>query len=390
MRALHIVIAALGAGLACSGSPGGGAPVRRQADTATAVEQRTPGSQRVELSEAAIRAAGIQVESVTAVSPAAVEALALPGEVQLDPRRVALISPRLSGRLEELLAVEGEQVARGQVVARLTSPEYLTAQSDLIQASGRARVLQGTSDETGATAIAEAARRRLTLLGVSDGEIARLESGGEPRLRLELTAPFTGSLLEPRALPGQVVEAGAPIYKLADRSEVDVIAQVPERALPFVRVGQRATVTIAAFPDIRFGGHVERLHQQLNPETRTVEAVIHTLNPRGALRPGMFATVTLSVPMAASARAGGRAMVVVPEAAVLMEGEARHVFVEVGPRTFESRRVTVSSVLPPGASGASPGIVAVRSGLAVGERVVVRGAFTLKSELAKASLAEEE
>ncbi len=104
----------------------------------------------------------------------------------------------------------------------------------------------------------------------------------------------------------------------------------------------------------------------------------------------MFATVTLSVSMTATVPAGDRARVMVPETAVLMDGEDRYVFVAVGPRTFETRRVTVVSVLPPGSSGASPGVVAVTSGLAADERVVVHGAFTLKSELAKASLAEEE
>lgn len=390
MRVISSGAATIALVLACGNPRPPESAALRGVDTVASVEQPLSTAQRVELSEESARAAGIKVEAVMPASSTGMEGLELPGEVQFDPRRVALISPRLRGRVEELLAVEGEQVAAGQVVARLSSSEFLTAQSDLVQASRRAHLLTGTSDSTGAMAIAEAARRRLLLLGISEAEIERLEAGGEPRPTLELTAPFAGSLLEPGAIPGQMVESGAPIYKLADRSQIDVAAQVPERTLPFVRVGQPATVTIAAFPDIRFAGHVERLHQELNPETRTVEAVIHTANPRGALRPGMFATVTLSVSMMAAVPAGDRPRVIVPEAALLMDGEERYVFVEVGPRTFETRRVTVTSVLPPGSSGTSPGVVAVTSGLTAGERVVVRGAFTLKSELAKASLAEEE
>lgn len=355
-------------------------------------EGGTPG--RVTLSEAALRTAGIAVEPVTATTAAtpATSDLVVPGQVAHDPARLAVISSRVPGRIERLGVVEGDRVGAGQSVALLYSPTYLTAQSDLQQAVRRADRLAGTEDETGARAIADAARRRLRTLGVGAGEIERLAAGGEPRTYLAITAPMPGSIVESHVLAGEAVEAGQPIFRLADLSQVDVVAEVPERALPLVRVGQRATISLAAYPDDRFGGVVERLHEELNPETRTVRAVIHAENPARRLRPGMFATVALDVPATAMRLPRGEAppgvLLTIPESAVVTEGERRFVFVPIGPRTYERREVQVSSLAPPGSAAPTSTRVAVGAGLAAGDSVVVRGAFILKSELAKGSLGE--
>ena len=401
----------LASGLACSGGSESGAKTSTSAsgtaasgtaagehdDDEHADDEHAEGADagRVTLSEAALRTAAIQVEPVVASTAArsAASDLVVPGQVAHDPARLAVISSRVPGRLERLTVVEGDRVGAGQSVALLYSPTYLTAQSDLQQAVRRAERLAGTQDETGARAIADAARRRLRLLGVGAGEIERLASGGEPRTYLAITAPIAGSIVESHVLAGEAVEAGQPIYRLADLSQVDVVAEVPERSLPLVRVGQRATISLAAYPDDRFAGEVERLHEELNPETRTVRAVIHANNPARRLRPGMFASVALAVPASAirtprgeGAPLGG--MLTIPESAVVTEGERRFVFVPVGPRTYERREVQVTSLAPPGSAAPTSTRVAVSAGLAAGDSVVVRGAFVLKSELAKGSLGD--
>jgi RND family efflux transporter MFP subunit len=350
---------------------------------------------RVTLTDAAYQTAGIRVEAVgSAAGTGGAEDLEVPGTVEFDPRRVALISPRTPGRIERLLVVEGDRVDAGQTVALIYSPSHVTAQTDFLQAVRRARVLAGTADEQGANSLAEAARRRLRTLGVSNAEIARLEAGEEPEQFLALTAPFAGSIMEAHALQGAAVESGQEIFKIADLSAVDVVAEVPERSLPLVRIGQGASIGIAAYPNMRFAGQVERLRDELNPETRTVRAIIHVSNSSTRLRPGMFATVRLLVPSTAVARAtagtGGTEaeLLTIPESAVVTDGEHRYVFVEVGERTFERREVEIASLAPPGSATPGSDRVAVRSGLAAGDRVVVNGAFILKSELAKAGLGE--
>jgi RND family efflux transporter MFP subunit len=346
-------------------------------------------SGRVELTPAAYTTAQIAVQAVTS-SPASAtgEGLDVPGQVELDPRRVSLVSPRIAGRIERLSAVEGDRVGAGEVVAQLYSPEYLVAQADLTQAERRAGLLAGTPDESGARALADAARRRLRLMGVTDAEIQRVAGGGEPLATLALRAPIAGSIIEAHLLPGAAVEAGAPVFTVADLAVVDVVAEVPEAALPSVRVGQQATIGIAAYPNMRFAGDVERLRDALNPETRTVRAVIHVPNPARTLRPGMFANVRLQVSAREALGATGTVLTI-PEAAIVTDGERRFVFVEVGPRAFERREVRVAPLAPIGSAGAASASVAVLDGLRIGERVVVRGAFTLKSELVKASLSDE-
>ncbi len=333
-----------------------------------------PGGEegRVELSEVALENAGIAVAAVeTREVTAGPAGATVPGQVEFDPARVTLVSPRTSGRLERLTVVEGNQVRSGQPLAYVLSPAFLTAQSDFVHALRRAELLAGTDDEEGARSLAEAARRRLLLLGADDRVIDRLVEGREPLDLLPITAPFAGSIIEAHTLTGAAVEAGSPIFTLADLSVVNVVAEVPERSLGALRRGQTGRVELSAYPGQPLEGTVDRIAEALDPETRTARAILRVPNPRGLLRPGMFATVRLGP----AADGPGETRPVVPESAVVTDGSARYVFVEVEPRAFEQRAVEVEPL--------GNGYVVVMSGLEDGERVVVEGAFTLKSELAK-------
>lgn len=352
------------------------------------------GAAAVTLSDAAMATAQIQVEPVRPGAPAlATAGLEVPAQVEFDPRRVAVVSPRTDGRIERLDVVEGDRVAAGQVAALLNSREFLVAQSDLQQAARRAVLLSGTADAAGASALVQAARRRLVLLGVPAKEIARIEGGGDAALYLPLVAPFSGSIVRGHVLTGQAVQAGDPVFTIADLSVVDVIAEIPERSLSLVRVGQGATVRVAAYPAQPFAGRVERLRDELTPETRTVRAVIHVANTNARLRAGMFATVRLATASPTgglrTAGEGETTLLTIPEGAIVTDGDTRYVFVQTAPRTFERREVQVSPIAPPGSSMVRSAFVLVRSGLRVGDRVVTRGAFTLKSELAKAGLGDD-
>lgn len=327
---------------------------------------------RVELTEAALENAGIAVAAVESREVASGPSGAtVPGQVEFDPARVTLVSPRTSGRLERLTAVEGDRVRAGQPLAYVLSPAFLTAQNDFVHALRRARMLAGTGDEEGARSLAEAARRRLLLFGASDGVIERLVDGEEPLDLIPITAPFAGSIVEAHTLTGAAVEAGSPIFTLADLSVVNVVAEVPERSLGALRRGQTARVELSAFPEAPVEGTVERIAEALDAESRTARAILRVPNPQGRLRPGMFAMVRLG----AAADGPRVSRPVVPEAAVVTDGTERYIFVEVEPGAFEQRAVEVEPL------GDSAFIVL--SGLEAGERVVVEGAFTLKSELAK-------
>ncbi len=332
----------------------------------------------VVLTEAAFSGSGIVVaDVVTRLVEDAVGDGAVPGQVDFDPARVALVSPRTSGRIEVLTAVEGDEVRLGEVVAQVLSSEFLTAQNDLLQATRRVRLMAGTDDAPGVTALAEAAQRRLRLLGAEASLIERLVSGEPPLDLLPIAAPFDGIIVKAHTLAGAAVEPGSPIYTLADLSEVTVVADVPERSLSSLRIGQTAEIVLVAYPGERIRGTVERIREELDATTRTAKAIIRVPNPRRILRPGMFASVRLR---------GGPASprmsrLIIPTGAVVTDGSERYVFVEVGPRTFERRAVETELL------GADE--LVVLSGLMPDERVVTEGGFTLKAELEKDEFGDE-
>ena len=345
---------------------------------------------RVVLTEASATAAGIRTETARRADGAAAGMLVeAPGQVEADPSRTAFVSARAAGRLERLTAVVGDRVLANQTVAWVSSPAFVTAQNDYLQAVRRAGLLAGTADSAGARAIEAAARNRLRLFGLPEAELERLAQGGEPSALLPVTTPFEGSLVEGMTLAGASVEPGTPIFRLIDLRELDIAADVPERFLPDLHVGQRAVVFLAAYPDLRLTGRVERIRDELDPTTRTIEALVHVANPDRALRPGMFAKVQLQVEGVRGSRATlAEAPLVIPAAAIVSDVDQRYVFVETAPYTYE-RRIVELAANDARFGGVGAKEVVVHGGVLPGERIVVEGAFTLKSELAKAGFAEE-
>lgn len=360
--------------------------------SASAPPAAVSASPRVTLSQAAFAGAGIAVEPARGESAATMNAgLDVPGQIALDPSRVAIISSRAAGRIERLTAVEGDHVGMGQTVALLSSPVFLVAQSDLLQAHRRAEVLAGTADAPGAVALVGAARRRLALLGASPEVIRRLEAGAEPSLYLSVGAPFDGTILEAKALAGTAVEPGGPLFRIGDLSAVDIVADVPERALGAVHPGLGASASVTAFPTTPFAGRVLRVRDEVDSTTRTVKALIRVANTERKLRPGMFVTVRITVPVQSTlpGLTSASSLVSILETAVITDGDQQYVFVEVGVRTYERRQVDAQPVTTPGTPLPGPQRVLVRRGLTTGERVVVRGAFSLKSELGKAGRTDD-
>ena len=109
---------------------------------------------------------------------------------------------------------------------------------------------------------------------MSAPDLTALRNSQEPLDALPIRSPMTGTILESHAIAGAAVTVGAAIFTVADLTELDVVAEIPESSLPLVRIGQRATIEVPAYPGVRVSGVVERLHDVLNPETRSVRAVL--------------------------------------------------------------------------------------------------------------------
>ncbi len=327
----------------------------------------------VKLSNARIQKLGVR--SVAAERRALDAVVRAAGRVEVDERKLASITPKFEGYVERLwVNATGQFVARGDPLFEAYSPELLATQREYaIAAQGLAAVKDAdTATVAGMKRLADSALERLRNWDVTDADLARLAAGGEPRRTLTFRSPASGVVLERRAVQGMRFMPGEMLYQIADLSSVWVIAEVFEQDIGRVRVGQRALLRFDAYPSETFEGLVTYVYPTLRAETRAAQVRIELPNPRGRIKPAMYAQVELP--------AAGREVLAVPNSAVIDSGTRRVVLVDLGEGRFEPRDVKL------GARGDQ--FVAVLDGVKEGERVVVAANFLIDAEAnLKAALA---
>jgi RND family efflux transporter MFP subunit len=320
----------------------------------------------VELGETGVRLAGVRTVEVRRGTVASV--LRTAGTVVADETRVRHLHTKVDGWVERLFVnFTGQEVRAGEPVLTIYSPELLASQEEYLRARESVARLSTSSlpeVQRAAQQLLSAARRRLELLDVPAAAIAALEAGGPPQRSVTLTAPVSGYVTVKNVVEGHRVEPGAELFQVTDLSRVWIDASLFEADIPRLRIGQRAAVTLPFEPSKTLEGRVVFLSPTLDPATRTLPVRIEFANPGLALRPGMFAQVTLDV-----AETEG---LVIPDSAVLDTGREQLVFVESVDSSFVPRTVTL------GARG--DGDVQVLSGLWEGEKVAVQANFLLDSE----------
>jgi Cu(I)/Ag(I) efflux system membrane fusion protein len=319
----------------------------------------------VTLSPEAIRAAGV------AVAPAVRETLARSirtvGSIEIDETRQVRVAARVAGRIEKLYAdFTGHPVRAGGPLYALYSPELVATQREyLLALENRQRLAGGTEEAIrSAEELVSASRERLRLWGIAATQISALETGREPQLSVTFPSPISGTVLEKLVVPGQYVQEGTELYRLADLSTVWLMAQVYEYELGRLRVGQQAEVAVSALPGRTYRGRIAFIEPILDRETRSARVRIALPNPNGELKPGMFADARLEIPAAPA--------LTVPRSAVIDTGSRRVVYVETAPNAFSARDVTTGE--------ASGDRVAVLDGLKEGDRVVVAANFFVDSQ----------
>jgi cobalt-zinc-cadmium efflux system membrane fusion protein len=303
--------------------------------------------------------------------------LVLPGIVESDPARTAAVLPALGGRVLELKVSLGERVARGQALAVIDSPDLAQAYDDNDKAADAFRLAEkilarqeqqakiGSASEQDldqarsnyAQAQAEYLRTQahLKTLGV--------DAAIKPASRLlTVTAPVAGSITTLAVTPGTIInDPTQSIMTIADLSTVWVTAMVAEKDLADISKDQEADVSLSAYPDRVLHGKVLFVSDVLEPDSRRNKLRIAFANADHALKPNMFANVTLI--------GAQRSRIVLPSSALLMNNDRTSVFVAVAPWTFERR--TVDPELEEGTA------VAIRSGIDAGDQVVVSGGILL-------------
>ena len=329
---------------------------------------------RVVLSERSKTLAKINTTEVVRAEASPVE-IRLLGRFDYDERRVKTVTSWTSGRIDRLhVAVTGQRIGRGQVIATLYSPEIYTAQQDLIQAGRQVKQLsEGTPVARNAARSAlEATRQRLRLLGVPDSEIAGMEKATGPFRHVPIRSEFGGTVIDRMVDEGAYVNPGTGIYRIADLSVLWLQLDAYERDLAYISKGQEVDVTVNAFPEDSFSGKVAFIDPVLNTKTRTTQVRVEVPNRDGRLQPGMFAEAVVE----ASHGSGGLRPLVIPASAPLFTGRRSIVYVAVPSTdrpTYEVREVRL---------GAKTGnVYPVVAGLTEGERVVTKGAFTLDADL---------
>jgi cobalt-zinc-cadmium efflux system membrane fusion protein len=318
-----------------------------------------------------------------------------PGKIEANPNRVSKVVAPVAGRVAKVLVKVGDAVTQGQPLFTIDSPDADAAMSTHLQADAavtqaRAALVKAQADADRAkdlfdhnavakkellsaeNALAQAqagleqglaareqAERRLTVLGLTPRDFKQ---------QVTVRSPLSGKVLELTLVPGEYRnDTSAAVMTIADLSTVWVSSQVPETYIRFIQLQEKVEISLVAYPDETFEGHVLRIADTVDPQTRTVKVHAEMNNPHGRFRPEMFGSIHHIESMAR--------MAVIPTGAVI-EGDGRAtVFVESAPGTFEERAIVIGKKAGP--------LVRVVSGLKAGEVVVVDGAMLMSGLMKK-------
>jgi RND family efflux transporter MFP subunit len=354
----------------CGKRSGGGKPSAEKTEKAE-------DSGVVHLDVESRKEAGITIEEVRPV--VLTEKLTVQGRVDFDQRRLAHLTSRVAGRVDQVFAFLGDRVRANQVLATVYSQEYLVAQSEFIQAEQRIDQLLARKDSTeelaAARSIYESARRKISVIGASDDDINYLITNHAPKTMLEIRAPFDGTVVETNEILGHFVDVGSLLYHIADFSSVWIIVDVYEKDIHLLATGMEAMVEVSAYPGVTFRGQLTRIFDVVDDKTRTIKARIEAENINHKLKPGMFASAILTTKRSSMVLA-------LPAGSIQREGDKRYVFVVPNDSTFVKRTIEIGKE--------TQEKIEILGGLKEGERVVINGAFTLKSEMLKESFGEGE
>ena len=280
------------------------------------------------------------------------------GSIAFNERDQVIVQARATGYVERLhVRATLDRVAKGQALAELYVPDWIAAQEEFLSV----RRMQGTD----LAPLIDGARQRMRQVGMSDAQIALVDSSGRTQPRITLVAPIGGVVTELMAREGMTVAPGATLFRINGLSTVWANAEVPESQSALLRPGAKVQARSPAAPGSTFDGKVQAILPDVNQTTRTLKARVELANANGTLVPGMFVQMqfmdmrsgkALLVPTEAIIQTGKRTVAMLAEE----NGRFRPVDVEIGIE--------------------SGGQTEIKRGLLVGQRVVVSSQFLIDSE----------
>ena len=347
-----------------------------------------PASDSVNLSDSqlgSIRAAAVAVREFRAEKTAI-------GNIDFNGDRTVQVFTPYQGRILQAFGNIGDEVKKGQVLFTIESPDFISAQSNLISAAGtldqtasalkRAKALyavKGMNQNDYETAVANeqsaqgalrAARSAVAIFGRTEAQIDHIIATRQVETALVVKSPITCTITARSAAPGLLEQPGnqpAP-YSVADLSTLWMVANVPEADSPYFKPGQMLSVSVEAFPGRLFTGKITAMGTTVDPNSRRIMVRSEIKDPNRELRPQMFATFVIRT--GTPVHAPG-----VPMNGVVREGDGRmSVWVVDGnPHRFTRRTVSIGR--------RQEGFDEILDGVKAGETVAVDGAIFLSNIL---------
>ena len=326
----------------------------------------------------------LHVEAVTQTSFR--PTIQVTGTAQFNADVSTQVIPPISGPVMRILTDVGTEVARGQAMALVSSPDFATtiadfrkAQAAYVQAKrvadqdeqlwkndaiAKRDLEQAETDAAAAAADRDATLQQLRALGVDEASIAALRDGkGSPEIQGAIRAPIDGTVVERLINPGQLLQAGStPAFTVANLATMWVQANVFESDLASVQIGDRAEVTTTASPN-PFVGKVTYIAALVDPATKATAVRVVVPNTRRLLKKDMYVQVAIH----GSRERNG---LLIPVTSVLRDDDnLPFVFVqsENGANTFGRRQITIGSRVGDRYE--------VTAGLKAGERIISEGAL---------------
>ena len=300
-----------------------------------------------------------QVQTLTVGKGSVTKSIQLNGKVQADERLLHTQSSHVSGRIEELaVTFTGDVVSKGQTIARLYSPELVTAQEELLEAQKIA---------TTQPALFNAAKEKLKKWKLTEKQIDQVLTSGQAIESFPILADVSGYVTEKMVNLGDYVRQGEPIYQIADLTKVWVLFDIYETDMGLINQGDEVKYTIQSIPGKAFNGTISYIDPVIDPKTRVAKARVERSNADLLLKPEMFASGIVEASSSTKKQS-----ITVPKSAVMWTGTRSVVYVMQKSSqgvSFMMRVVTLGPEL-----GDS---YVIESGLEAGEEIAVHGTFSI-------------
>ena len=241
------------------------------------------------------------IKTVTVTEQPVSRQLQTIGSIEIDESRQATISSYIDGRLEKIYAdYTGVEVQEGDHLAVVYSPQLYSAQIEYLEAK---KTLESFSDSALASIreaqekLADNSRQRLLELGMTADQLRELDTTEAAKSRLTIYAPMGGTVIEKLAEEGKYIEAGEPIYRIADLSMVWLMLELFPEDASRIRFGQQVQARLSSNPNEVLTGRVAFIAPNVDPSSRTVGVRVEFTNDQRKLRPGDYAEATITIPI---------------------------------------------------------------------------------------------